>query len=331
MEAAAALVSFVGLAGPVGQGLKFLYDFTTDMKDCPKDIREMKTDIELVDGLITQVIRQCQERDVRLQGSKSLARAIGHAQDSVKDLKKELTAYIVDGKRKRLRFAANVSQTQKLRASLDRTKTIMVEFKNQLQSDLLYDIRDLNQEVLRSVEKTSRNLETHDRNSDKVTQNPEVQAEATNASGDRVKALVQLASDTPSEGLNDISIIAKKLEHIEGLLMETRISSSPSSLPSTPALSYGVSDITVMNLSQGTTASNIPSSRSGPRSGSENARLATIASEHPLLRFKDDQFQFLVAIIFTQRTIKQHLALTEDKTLLAYMEHLKTKAAGSCI
>lgn len=79
MEAAAALVSFVGLAGPVAQGLKFLYDFTTNMKDCPKDIREMKIDVELVESLITQVIQQCNERDARLRESAALARAIGHA------------------------------------------------------------------------------------------------------------------------------------------------------------------------------------------------------------------------------------------------------------
>lgn len=133
MEAAAALVSFVSLAGPVAQGLKFLYDFATDMKDCPKDIREMKTDLELVEDLITQIIQQCNERDKQLRESTALARAIHHAQERVEDLKKELAAYLVYGKRKRLRFAAKLSQTQKLRTSLDRTKTIMVEFKNQLQ------------------------------------------------------------------------------------------------------------------------------------------------------------------------------------------------------
>jgi hypothetical protein len=133
MEAAAALVSFVGLAGHVAQGLKLLYDFMTNMKDCPKDIREMKTDLELVEDLITEVIRQCSDRDVRLRESTALARAIGHAQESVEDLKKELDAYPMAGKRKRFRFAAKLSQTQKLRASLDKTKTIMCEFKNQLQ------------------------------------------------------------------------------------------------------------------------------------------------------------------------------------------------------
>ena len=56
MEVAAAMVSFVGLVGTVAQGQKFLYDFTTNMKDCPKDIHEMKTDIELVEALITQVV-----------------------------------------------------------------------------------------------------------------------------------------------------------------------------------------------------------------------------------------------------------------------------------
>lgn len=133
MESAAALVSFVGLASHVAQGLKFLYAFTTDMKESPKDIREMKTHLELVEHLITQVIRQCNERDARLRGSESLVRAISHAQDGVEHLKKALTAYIVGGKRTRFKFAAKVSQTQKLRASLDRTKTIMLEFKNQLQ------------------------------------------------------------------------------------------------------------------------------------------------------------------------------------------------------
>ena len=92
METAAAVVGFVGLAGPFAQGLKLLYDFKTNMKECPKDIREMKTDLELV------------------------------------------TAYdVLEGKRKRWKFAAKVDQTQKLRASLDRTKTIMFEFKSQLQ------------------------------------------------------------------------------------------------------------------------------------------------------------------------------------------------------
>ena len=133
MEAAAALVSFIGLAGPVAQGLKSLYDLTTNMKDCPKDIREMKTDLELVEDLITQVIRQCNERDVRLRESTALARAIDHAQESVEDLKKELAAYQEYGKRKRFKFAVKVSQTQKLRTSLDKTKSIMFEFKNQLQ------------------------------------------------------------------------------------------------------------------------------------------------------------------------------------------------------
>jgi hypothetical protein len=133
MEPTATVVSFVGLAGPVAQGLKFLYDFTTNMKDCPKDIREMKTDLELVEDLISQVVRQCNERDDQLRASAALARAIRHAQESVKDLDKVLAAYVVVGKRKRFIFAAKLSQTQKLRASLDRTKTIMFEFKNQLQ------------------------------------------------------------------------------------------------------------------------------------------------------------------------------------------------------
>ncbi|KAF1955050.1 hypothetical protein CC80DRAFT_493395 [Byssothecium circinans] len=317
MEAAAAVVSFVSLAGPVAQGLKFMYDFTTDMKDCPKDIREMKTDLELVEDLITQVIRQCNERDVRLRESAALARAIGHAQESVEELRKAMSAYFVDGKRKRFKFAAKVNQTQKLRASLDRTKTIMFDFKNQLQSDLLYDIRDTSQEVLKSVEKTNRNLETHDRNFHKATQQPEIQPETTNNSKGRVETSVQPASDASSEGLTDIKIVAKKLEHITNLLTETRISSSPTSIPSTPALSREVSDISIINSSQETTASSISSSPGIPRSVSQNARQANIVSEHPLLQFKANQFHFLIAIIFTQRTNKQRLACQRASECLA--------------
>lgn len=119
-------------------------------------------------------------------------------------------------------------------------------------------------------------------------QKSEVQAETTNNSMGRVQASVQLASDT-SEGLTDIKIVAKKLEHITDLLTETRISSSPTSLPSTPALSREVSDIPVMNSSQETIASNILSLRNNPRSVSQNAQQANIASEHPLLQFKDNQ------------------------------------------
>ncbi|KAF2177478.1 hypothetical protein K469DRAFT_732436 [Zopfia rhizophila CBS 207.26] len=204
MEAAAAVVSFVSLAGPVAQGLKFLYDFTTDMKDCLKDIREMKTDLELVEDLIT-----------------------------IKDLKKELTAYLVDGKRK---------------ASLDRIKTIMF-------NDLLYNICDTNQEVLRSVKKINRNLETYNRNFHKS----------------RVETSVQLVSDILSEGLTDIKIMAKKLEHITDLLTEIRILSLLTLILSTPALSREVSDISVMNSSQETTASSISSSPSIPWSVSQNA------------------------------------------------------------
>ncbi|CAN9254303.1 unnamed protein product [Alternaria alternata] len=305
MEAAAALVSFVGLAIPVAQGLKSLYDLTTNMKDCPKDIREMKTDLELVEELITHVIRQCNERDVRLRESAELARAIGQAQESVEELKREMTAYSVIGKRKRLGFAFKISQPQKLRKSLDRTKAIMFDFKNQLQSDLLYDIRDMNQEVLKTVKQTSRNLETHGRNVHRAVGKSEAQAEAAEdlRGGE---PFAPSASDDSFEGLTDIEIVAKKLEHITELLTETKISSSTTSSPSTPGLSCESSDISVMNASQKTTASSLLSLQSIAPSELRNTQQANIASQYPLLQFKDNQFQFLIATIFTQRAENKH-------------------------
>ncbi|RYN54213.1 hypothetical protein AA0118_g9244 [Alternaria tenuissima] len=305
MEAAAALVSFVGLAVPVAQGLKSLYDLTTNMKDCPKDIREMKTDLELVEALITHVIQQCNERDVRLGESAELARAIGQAQESVEELKREMAAYHVIGKRKRLGFAFKISQTQKLRKSLDRTKAIMLDFKNQLQSDLLYDIRDMNQEVLKTVKQTNRNLETHGGNVHRVMGKSEAQAEATEDLRDG-EPFAPSASDDSFEGLTDIGIVAKKLEHITELLTETKISSSTTSSPSTPGLSCESSDISVMNASQKITASSLLSLQSIAPSELRNTQQANIASQYPLLKFRDNQFQFLIATIFTQRAENKH-------------------------
>ncbi|KAF2442462.1 hypothetical protein P171DRAFT_364766 [Karstenula rhodostoma CBS 690.94] len=324
MEAAAAVVSFVGLAGPVAQGLKFLYDFTTDMKDCPKDIREMKTDLELVEALITNVIKQCNERDLRLRESAALARAIAHAQESVEDLKEALTAYVVNGRHRRFRFAVKFSQTQKLRASLDRTKTIMFELKNQLQSDLFYDICDTNQKILRTVEKTNIDLETHDKSVHNVAQQLHNQARTTNHTMDTIGQSVHLASDNSSEGLTNIKLVEKQLERITDLLTETKISPSPSSMPSTPALSREISDVSVVS-SQETTATSVMSSPSMSRSASRNPRAVDIKSEHPLLQFKNTQFHFLVACIFTQRSRSQKLAYvkTQERTLLEYMEYLK--------
>lgn len=133
MDAAAAIISFVSLAGHIAQGLQFLYDFTTDMKDCPRDVREMRTDLELMEDLTTQVIRQYKERDVEHRECAALARAIKHAQERVEDLKKELETYFNFGQRKRFVFATKIKQMQKLRTSLDRTKATMLDFKIQLQ------------------------------------------------------------------------------------------------------------------------------------------------------------------------------------------------------
>ncbi|KAF9735876.1 hypothetical protein PMIN01_05791 [Paraphaeosphaeria minitans] len=316
MEAAAAVVSFVGLAGPVAQGLKFLYDFTTDMKDCPKDILEMKTDLELVEALITNVIRQCNERDLQLRESVALAQAIARAQESVQSLKEALAIYVVNGKHRRFRFAVKLSQTQKLRTSLDRTKTIMFELKNQLQSDIVYDIRATNQKILRTVEKTNKDLETHDRSIHNVAQRLQNQARTTNRTMHTIEHSVQQASDNSPEELTNIKLVEKQLERITELLTETKISPSPSSTPSTPALSPEVSDFSVVS-SQETIATSVTSSPSISRSVSQNPQPADITSKHPLLQFKENQFHFLVACIFTQRSRNQKLACQRASECLA--------------
>lgn len=148
-------------------------------------------------------------------------------------------------------------------------------------------MHDTSQEVLRSVEKTSKDLETFDRSFQKVMQYSEVQTESTNESRGSVQASAELKDET-SGGLTDIKIVEKKLEHITDLLMESRISSPPTS-PSTIASSCEVSAISVMNSPQETATSNILSRRSNPSALSQDARQANIMSEHPLLQFKNNQ------------------------------------------
>lgn len=146
----------------------------------------------------------------------------------------------------------------------------------------------MNQEVLKTVKQTSRNLETNDRNVHRVMEKSEVQAEATEdlRGGE---PFAQSASDNSFEGLTDIGIVAKKLEHIPELLTETKISSSITSSPSTPGLSCESSDVSVMNASQETTASSLLSLQSIVPSELRNTQQANIASQYPLLRFKDNQ------------------------------------------
>lgn len=133
----------------------------------------------------------------------------------------------------------------------------------------------MNQEVLKSVEKTNKDLEKYDSKVRQVTQQPEGQPKTTHNTQGPVDTSAHPASDTSSEGLTDIKIMAKKLEHITDLLTETRISPSPSSIPSTPSLSRDVSDITLMNSSQETSPSRYSSPRSIQRSVSKNAPQST--------------------------------------------------------
>lgn len=177
-----------------------------------------------------------------------------------------------------------------------------------LNSDLLYDIHDINKEVLRSVEKTNKDLETYDRKFQEIMQQPEVRIENTNESTKIVQASAELGSEI-SEGLTDIKIIEKELDNITDLLTEARISSSPISQSSTIALSCEGNDNSSLKSSQ------------------------EITSEHPLLQFKSNQvrlvcicicpsdlslqFQFLIAIIFTQRTKNQLRACQRASECLA--------------
>lgn len=54
---AGSLTSFIGLAGQVAQGVNYLYNFFNSMKDAPKDIRSLATELKILGTILAEVNR----------------------------------------------------------------------------------------------------------------------------------------------------------------------------------------------------------------------------------------------------------------------------------
>lgn len=54
---AGSVVSIVGLAGQVAQGVNYLYTFFNDMQDSPSDIKSLSEELKLVGDILTEVNR----------------------------------------------------------------------------------------------------------------------------------------------------------------------------------------------------------------------------------------------------------------------------------
>ncbi len=146
----------------------------------------------------------------------------------------------------------------------------------------------MNQEVLKSVEKSGRQLEMHGSNLCNVTQQSGAQMGIATNSNSALKTAAHLANDSSSATLTDIETVARKLEHITDLLTETRMSSSLTSTPSTVETTSDVSSIVGIDSSRETTRSSISDSGTVPNSAAQKAQRPDINEEHPLLQFKDN-------------------------------------------
>ncbi len=49
---AGSVVSFVGLAGQVAQGVNYLYNFFNSMQDAPRDIKSLATELKILGTIL---------------------------------------------------------------------------------------------------------------------------------------------------------------------------------------------------------------------------------------------------------------------------------------
>ena len=56
MEVASSVVAFVGFAGQLLQGVSFIYDFLSDIRDAPEDIKHLNTRLALLRSILQNMI-----------------------------------------------------------------------------------------------------------------------------------------------------------------------------------------------------------------------------------------------------------------------------------
>jgi hypothetical protein len=76
---AGSVVSFVGLAGQVAQGVNYLYNFFNSIQDAPKDIKSLAAELKIVGTILDEV-----NRDV--VDSACLRAGFQHCKDIIADL-----------------------------------------------------------------------------------------------------------------------------------------------------------------------------------------------------------------------------------------------------
>jgi hypothetical protein len=84
---AGSVVSFVGLAGQVAQGVNYLYNFFNSMQDAPNDIKSLAAELKILGTILDEV-----NRDV--VDSAALGAALGAALQLCKDIVAELEGLV---------------------------------------------------------------------------------------------------------------------------------------------------------------------------------------------------------------------------------------------
>ena len=90
MDAAAALVGFIGLSGQVLQGCSYLCEFFADAKDAPRIVRNVSDHLEVIQPALTTIratLASLQDSSASLPMLQNPTPALEHCESAIAELK----------------------------------------------------------------------------------------------------------------------------------------------------------------------------------------------------------------------------------------------------
>ncbi|KAH8723512.1 hypothetical protein GQ44DRAFT_828127 [Phaeosphaeriaceae sp. PMI808] len=267
LEVGAAVVSFVGLASLLTQGLTFICEFTKTARNCPEELQDLKTDIKLIKEVIDRVKKQNDERNNRFSRVDTLDYAIDKARGCLSELHSTLQQFQVVKRPphlKMFKFAVKADQLAKLQEKVHRFKTLMLDINKLMEdeihantNEIVHKTQDTIAEVAVNVCSTHMDIKYLRNGLDQTTTSLEKMTQS----------LTQLTLTTCGSPLPLVS---------------------PRKLPSTPlGNSFAGSRSESRDLSEV-----MPTSRSPSTCALELERF-------PLLKYQQDTFHLLVAFLFS--------------------------------
>jgi len=165
MDAAAGSISFLAFAGQLADGIRKIIEFCNDIKDAPKEVKDIVTSLQLL-GLVLQGI-ETQTRTIpdQYHGAPNVIATIKHCQETFKELMdsaSEIQKTLNQGskigsKLARVKVAWSKKKTTEILFKIEVTKTSVLLASSQIELFYLHRIHFQNQHNAASVLR----LETH--------------------------------------------------------------------------------------------------------------------------------------------------------------------------